>query len=210
MKVLARCALFALLFVVVSLTPSAARADSQTYLVTGTMTFGCSTGSCTETVNFSFEHTCTIEAPFMGITLCDKGALVPGSASATANGVFGPFSMTGYLGPGYIGFNPPSDISQFYINLGPDFFSYAVPTSSVDFAGGLGEMWSCVSQACLNDFGFPGAQLGQGGPIENGTLEISYTVVPEPSTLALLAFGAFLLVFVEHKRIAPTPSKPSA
>src|ERR1700733_9830471 len=85
------------------LTAPRAQADSvQIYQVTGTMTFGS-----VETVNFSFEHSCTIEAPVNGVTLCGGGSLVPGTATATATGAFSFTNLVGYLGPGYVGFNPP-------------------------------------------------------------------------------------------------------
>jgi len=182
-----------------------AKADSAPVMqVTGTMTFGN-----VETVNFTFQWTCTVEAPVGPIQICDNGHAIDGSAFASATGAFTFASMTSVLDSGYIGFDPSSDIGQFYVNDGFDFsgkrFPFASP-SALQLLQTQAEIYDCTSQACIDAFGLQGqAVIGVGGPVLDGDLQYTVTevdtrAVPEPATALLVSLGGCCLALYRRRK----------
>jgi len=183
-----------------------ANADSITYQVTGTMTFAHG-----ETVTFSFESMYTAVTFADGSVVYELDGLVPGTTFASATGPFSTFTnLAGFLGPGYVGFDPTSGgISQFYTNTIPEtFYGFSGPPSTPpQFIAGA-YIWSCLTQACLDAFD-PSFAIGEGGPIDIGTLESKTTLVTEPPSLLLVSLGAilFMLSGSARKYVSPLSVK---
>ncbi|MGA9882943.1 MAG: PEP-CTERM sorting domain-containing protein [Candidatus Acidiferrales bacterium] len=208
-----RFALFLVLFAAVAFAARPAHADTF-YDVSGTLTLtgnnACGSSPCTETIDFSFE----LDEGFNSVYDAYGLTFVPGTSTTTSSGPLGTMYFAGasggplaYQTPGpgngnvnFTAFNSSpdpvfADSLELYVaeNLQPDPF---IPS----FDGGT--LYSCATATCVTDFCPPsfctsgGVDLGIFAP---ASTESTVTAAPEPSALALLAFGLLALCFLGRR-----------
>jgi hypothetical protein len=180
------------------LSVTLARADSI-FDVTGTITIvgnnNCG-GPCVETINFALTLDYTKQDPIdyyasiTSLSYVASGPLLSGSVAVPSGFafVFNPatsdFTSTPFFinDHNYIPLGLPNFEAD--LNLGVNVVPH------VDTPTFVADLYACYIAACVND-GFSAAE--QNGLFDIESLSYSVTAVPEPSSIALVAFGLLAL-----------------
>jgi hypothetical protein len=192
------CRLILVSFLILLVSVTGAWADSV-FDVTGTITIvgnkNCG-GPCVETINFAMTLDYTKQDPIdywasiASLSYVASGPLLNGSVTvpsglafvsspATSDFTSTPFGINDH---NFIALGPPGFEAD--LNLGVNVVPH------VDTPAFVADLYGCYLAACVND-GFSTAE--QNGLYDVESLSYNVAAVPEPSSIALVAFGLLAL-----------------